>query len=56
MRRGGGFEMAAAVKPGDVIEIKMPAGTAYAQVTHEHEEFGYLIRALPQPPEKGEGS
>lgn len=29
---------------GDVIQILTSEGVAYAQVTHKHPEFGYLIR------------
>ena len=35
---------------GDVIEIKIPKGFAYAQYTHKHEKpprYGALIRVLP---------
>lgn len=40
-----------------MVEINVPGGAAYVQVTHEQEEFGYLIRALPglhrSPPNLG---
>jgi hypothetical protein len=31
---------------GDVFSIKTPKGLAFLQLTHEHEEMGYLIRVL----------
>jgi hypothetical protein len=36
--------MAKRVKMGDVIQILTSEGVAYAQVTHKHPEYGYLIR------------
>ncbi len=40
---------------GDVIEIQTPLGLAYAQFSHQDEQFGHLLRVLPsiceQPPE-----
>ena len=33
---------------GDVIEIPTPKGFAYAQYTHKHTKYGYLIRVFPQ--------
>ncbi|TBU89202.1 hypothetical protein [Phytopseudomonas dryadis] len=38
--------MAKKVKLGDVLQILTSQGVAYAQVTHKHPEFGYLIRVL----------
>jgi hypothetical protein len=32
---------------GDVVEIPLSTGFAYAQYTHEHEEYGELLRVLP---------
>ena len=32
---------------GDVVEIKVKKGFAYAQLTHKHPRFGHLIRILP---------
>jgi hypothetical protein len=32
---------------GDVIAIPTPAGEGYAQYTHDHEDYGELIRVLP---------
>ncbi|WP_082768034.1 hypothetical protein [Ectopseudomonas composti] len=38
--------MAKKVKLGDVLQILTSHGVAYAQVTHRHPEFGYLIRVF----------
>ncbi|WP_088146782.1 hypothetical protein [Achromobacter denitrificans] len=38
--------MAKRIKLGDVLQIMTSQGVAYAQVTHKHPEFGYLIRVL----------
>jgi hypothetical protein len=38
--------MAKKVKLGDVLQILTSQGVAYAQVTHRHPEFGYLIRVF----------
>ncbi|WP_215398953.1 hypothetical protein [Rheinheimera oceanensis] len=38
--------MAKKVKQGDVLQILTSQGIAYAQVTHKHPEFGYLIRVF----------
>ncbi len=38
--------MAKRIKLGDVLQIMRSQGVAYAQVTHKHPEFGYLIRVL----------
>lgn len=38
--------MAKKVKIGDVLQILTSQGVAYAQVTHKHPEFGYLIRVF----------
>ncbi|MCT4938882.1 hypothetical protein [Pseudomonas aeruginosa] len=38
--------MAKKVKLGDVLQILTSQGVAYAQVTHKHPEFGYLIRVF----------
>lgn len=32
---------------GDIVEIKTSKGLAYAQLTHQHEIFGSLIRVFP---------
>jgi hypothetical protein len=32
---------------GDVVEIETPMGLAYAQATHKHAEFGFLLRVAP---------
>ena len=31
---------------GDIIEIPLPTGNAYAQFTHKHPQYGALIRVL----------
>lgn len=33
--------------PGDVIEIEMPKGLAYLQVSHNHPSYPEIVRALP---------
>lgn len=38
--------MAKKVKLGDVLQVLTSQGIAYAQVTHKHPEFGYLIRVF----------
>ena len=42
-------------QPGDVIEVKLPGGFAYVQITHNHPAYPEVIRALPgyykKPPE-----
>jgi hypothetical protein len=38
--------MAKKVKLGDVLHILTSKGVAYAQITHKHPEFGYLIRVF----------
>ncbi|QDL52945.1 hypothetical protein [Rhodoferax aquaticus] len=35
-------------KIGDVIEITVGSGLAYAQYTHKHAAYGALLRVLPQ--------
>ncbi len=35
--------MAKRVKFGDIIQILTSEGVAYAQYTHKHEEYGYLL-------------
>ncbi|MDF9756706.1 hypothetical protein ACVWY1_004276 [Pseudomonas sp. TE6288] len=46
--------MAKKVKLGDILQVLTSEGVAYAQVTHKHPEYGFLIRVLPgfhaQPP------
>src|SRR5262249_40506795 len=32
---------------GDILEIRTSAGLAYFQYTHQHPEYGGLIRVLP---------
>jgi hypothetical protein len=39
--------MAKKVKFGDVLQVLTSQGVAYAQVTHKHPEFGFLIRVFP---------
>lgn len=39
--------MAKKVKIGDILQILTSQGVAYAQVTHKHSEFGFLIRVFP---------
>jgi len=39
--------MASTPSIGDVIEIPTSAGRAYAQYTHEHPDYGELLRVLP---------
>ncbi|MDD0976808.1 hypothetical protein [Pseudomonas fontis] len=47
--------MAKKVKLGDILQVLTAEGVAYAQVTHKHPEFGFLIRVFPgfhaSPPE-----
>lgn len=43
-----GFKMAKKVKLGDILQVLTSQGVAYAQVTHKHPEFGFLIRVLPE--------
>lgn len=38
--------MAKKVKIGDVLQILTSKGVAYAQVTHKHPEYGFLIRVF----------
>lgn len=35
------------IRIGDIVEIATPKGFAYAQYTHEHPQYGSLIRVLP---------
>lgn len=39
--------MAKRVKLGDVLQVLTSEGLAYAQVTHKHVDFGFLIRVFP---------
>lgn len=39
--------MAKKVRLGDVLQILTSQGVAYAQVTHKHPEYGFLIRVFP---------
>lgn len=39
--------MAKKVKLGDILQVLTSQGVAYAQVTHKHSEFGFLIRVFP---------
>src|SRR5579884_3017800 len=32
---------------GDILEVRTYKGLAYAQYTHWHREYGYLVRVLP---------
>ncbi|MEA9997412.1 hypothetical protein QN382_23050 [Pseudomonas sp. 10B1] len=48
--------MAKKIKLGDVLQVLTSEGVAYAQVTHKHSEYGFLIRVFSgfyaeQPPE-----
>ena len=38
--------MAKRVKIGDIFEISTSIGFAYAQYTHSHDDYGYLIRVF----------
>jgi hypothetical protein len=38
--------MAKRIKIGDVFQIVTINGIAYAQVTHKHERYGYLVRVF----------
>jgi len=40
--------MARKIKFGDILQILTSQGVAYAQVTHKHPEFGFLIRVFPE--------
>lgn len=35
--------------PGDIVEIEVPGGLAYVQVTHRHVAYPEVVRALPGP-------
>jgi hypothetical protein len=35
------------IRPGDVFEIQAADGLAYAQMTHYHADFGFLVSVLP---------
>ncbi|MFJ1337866.1 hypothetical protein ACIKP7_06955 [Pseudomonas caricapapayae] len=39
--------MARKIKLGDILQVLTSQGVAYAQVTHKHPEFGFLIRVFP---------
>lgn len=39
--------MAKKINFGDVFPVLTSQGVAYAQVTHKHSEFGFLIRVFP---------
>lgn len=39
--------MAKKVKLGDILQVLTSQGVAYAQVTHKHPEFGFLILVFP---------
>ncbi|WP_434608436.1 hypothetical protein [Pseudomonas sp. R1-7] len=39
--------MAKKVKLGDILQVLTAQGVAYAQVTHKHPEFDFLIRVFP---------
>ena len=39
--------MAKKVKLGDILQVLTSKGVAYAQVTHRHPEYGFLIRIYP---------
>lgn len=38
--------MAKRIKIGDILQILTSEGVCYAQVTHKHPEFGFLIRVF----------
>ncbi|UCJ18867.1 hypothetical protein K5Q02_11090 [Pseudomonas sp. MM211] len=38
--------MAKRIKLGDVLQVLTSEGVSYAQVTHKHPEFGFLIRVF----------
>lgn len=38
--------MARKVRLGDILQVLTSRGVAYAQVTHKHPEFGFLIRVF----------
>lgn len=38
--------MAKKIKLGDILQILTSQGVAYAQVTHKHSEFGFLVRVF----------
>ncbi|PCR96794.1 hypothetical protein CP336_07515 [Pseudomonas fluorescens] len=38
--------MAKRVKTGDILQILTSKGVAYAQVTHRHPDYGFLIRVF----------
>lgn len=35
-----------ALQPGDIVEIDLPNGLAYVQVTHRHVSYGEVVRAI----------
>lgn len=39
--------MAKKIKLGDILQVLTSQGVVYAQVTHKHPEFGFLIRVFP---------
>jgi len=39
--------MSKRVRIGDVVEIGTAKGFSYAQVSHKHAQYGYLVRILP---------
>ena len=39
--------MAKKVKLGDILQVLTSQGVAYAQVTHNHPDYGFLIRVFP---------
>jgi len=39
--------MAKKIQLGDILQVLTSQGVAYAQVTHKHPEFGFLIRVFP---------
>jgi len=39
--------MSKKIKLGDILQVLTSQGVAYAQVTHKHPEFGFLIRVFP---------
>lgn len=38
--------MAKRVKSGDIVQILTSEGVSYAQLTHVHDEYGYLLRVF----------
>ncbi|MBL8578683.1 MAG: hypothetical protein JNK47_15775 [Mesorhizobium sp.] len=39
--------MAKRVRIGDIMQMLSSEGVSYAQITHKHPDFGFLIRVMP---------